>query len=156
MPRKSTKKATEEAVETKAKATRKKKEKVEEAPAKVSIDVADMVNWTDEECEAKDKEIRFRVSDMRDVLKAFVSANEKFSTTLEKFNLLKTTLAKGQMTGYKIRCPHCQREYVVNSMDLHRTSTIQCKICGTEYKEDENIKGITVAGENVSEEVKMI
>ena len=143
MPRKSTKKVEE--AETKS--IKKKKAVKKEEPAEFQINVGEMVKWTDEECEAKDKELRFRASDVRDILKAFVDANKTLKTTIEKFNLLKTTLIKGEMTGYRVKCPHCQREYAVGSVELHRDGEIACKVCGTLYKEPENIKGITVTGE---------
>ena len=70
-------------------------------------------------------------------------------------NLLKVTFAKGLMTGYKIVCPHCKREYVVGSSELNRESTVACKVCGTEYKENENISGVAVVSdESIDDKVK--
>ena len=54
-----------------------------------------------------------------------------------------------------IICPHCKREYVVSSTELNRDSAITCKVCGTEYKENENIDGLEmVTDESVSDMVK--
>lgn len=143
MPRK---KKSENTVESKPKATKKKQsKKVEATEEKFSI--SQIVNWTDEECKAREDEFHFKVSDVRDILKTVVDLNEKFAETTNKFKILRDTLQKGYMKGYKITCPHCKREYEVNSMELNRENAIMCKICGTSYKEDENISGVSLSVE---------
>ena len=156
MPRK--KKETTAEAKPKAKATKKSTKKIaasteyliEERPQFV---VTEMLEWTDEECKAKDKEIKFYVADVRNILKSVVDINEKLADITRKFNLLKDVLAKGLMTGYKIICPHCKRSYMVSSTELNRTSPIMCKICGTEYKEDENIDGVALSTDDDTIEV---
>lgn len=153
MPRK---KKSENTVESKSKATKKKSTKkvaasteslVEVEATEEEFSISQIVNWTDEECKAREDEFAFKVSDVRDILKTVVDLNEKFAETTNKFRLLRDTLQKGYMKGYKITCPHCKREYEVNSMELNRKDTIMCKICGTSYKEDENISGVSLSVE---------
>ena len=141
MPRKANVTKTEETGKT----TRKRSSK--NTTTKLEFNMADIINWSDEECKEKDKTLKFTVADVRDILKSLVSTNENLVTTTNNLNLVKSTLSKGLMTGYQIECPHCKREYVVNSMELKREGTILCKICGTEYKEDEHIKGISFVSE---------
>ena len=152
MPRKSTKKVETATEETKAKKTTKKKATKKEEP-KVEFNIAEVVNWTDEECTAKDKDLKFHVADVRNILRSLVSVNEKLVETTKNFNVLKVTFAKGLMTGYQVTCPHCTREYLVDSMSLNRKDKVMCKICGTEYKEDENITGIKMASDDDKVEV---
>ena len=143
MPRK---KKTETEV-TEVGTSKKRTTKKEKANLlKSEFTVADMTSWTDEECEAKEKEFQFKISDLRDILKSLLKVGADF-------NLLKNTLEKGLMTGYTIKCPHCNREYVVSSMELNRESNVTCKVCGTEYKEDENIKGIEMVTDKSVEDV---
>ena len=139
MPRK--KKTETDVTETK-KVTKRatKKEKANLMTSEFTI--AEVAKWTDEECEAKEKEFQFKITDIRDILKSLLQVNKDLVTTKQNLNLLKTTLSKGLMRGYQVMCPHCKREYVVNSMELNREGAITCKICGTEYKENENIKGL--------------
>ena len=152
MPRKSTKKVETATEETKEKKTTKKKTTKKEEP-KVEFNIAEVVNWTDEECTAKDKDLKFHVADVRNILRSLVSVNEKLVETTKNFNNLKVTFAKGLMTGYQVTCPHCHREYIVDSMSLNRKDKIMCKVCGTEYKEDENITGIKMASDDDKVEV---
>ena len=152
MPRKSTKKVETATEETKAKKTTKKKAAKKEEP-KVEFNIAEVVNWTDEECTAKDKDLKFHVADVRNILRSLVSVNVKLVETTKNFNILKVTFARGLMTGYQVTCPHCHREYIVDSMSLNRKDKIMCKICGTEYKEDENITGIKMASDDDKVEV---
>lgn len=152
MPRKSTKKVETAIEETKAKKTTKKKATKKEEP-KVEFNIAEVVNWTDEECTAKDKDLKFHVADVRNILRSLVSVNEKLVETTKNFNILKVTFARGLMTGYQVTCPHCHREYIVDSMSLNRKDKIMCKVCGTEYKEDENITGIKMASDDDKVEV---
>jgi hypothetical protein len=152
MPRKSTKKVEATTEETKEKKTTKKEATKKEEP-KVEFNIAEVVNWTDEECTAKDKDLKFHVADVRNILRSLVSVNEKLVETTKNFNILRVTLAKGLMTGYQVTCPHCHREYVVDSMSLNRTYKVMCKICGTEYKEDENITGIKMSSDDDKVEV---
>lgn len=143
MPRKSNKKVEEKieaTVEAKSEATKKKVSKKEEPV----FTIGEMIKWTDEECKAQDKKLKFKVIDVRNILQSLVSVNDRLSDTTYKLNILKSSLSQGLMTGYKIKCPHCQREYIVNSMELNRTDNIMCKVCGTEYKEVENINGISL------------
>jgi predicted Zn finger-like uncharacterized protein len=150
MPRK--KKAETEVTETKKKATKKK---VEEK-VKPEFNITEVIEWTDEECKAKDKEFKFYVADMRNILRSLVSVNKDLVETQNKLTLLKLALSKGLMTGYNISCPHCQREYTVNSMELNRDNEVVCKICGTSYKEVENIKGIAMIDEDNSKETVVV
>ena len=70
MPRKSTKKVETATEETKAKKTTKKKAAKKEEP-KVEFNIAEVVNWTDEECTAKDKDLKFHVADVRNMVIGF-------------------------------------------------------------------------------------
>ena len=149
MPRK--KKTETEAVETKKKTTKKVEEKV-----KPEFNITEVIEWTDEECKAKDKEFKFYVADMRNILKSLVAVNKDLVDTQNKLTLIKSALSKGLMTGYNISCPHCNREYTVNSAELNRDSEVICKICGTSYKENENIKGIAMVDEDDSKETVVV
>ena len=160
MPRK--KKSETRAVETKSKTTKKKATKevaasteslVEEKPV---FNITEVIEWTDEECKAKDKEFKFYVADMRNILRSLVAVNKDLVETQNKLTLLKLALSKGLMTGYNISCPHCNREYTVNSMELNRDNEVVCKICGTSYKEVENIKGIAMIDEDESKETVVV
>ena len=165
MPRKSTKKVETTTEETKEKKTTKKRATAKKAEVttketealieeiRPTFSIEEMINWTDEECKAKDNELKFYTSDIRDILKTVKALKEELGTVSQKFDILRFTLSKGVMTGYKIICPHCKREYMVSSTELNRTAPIMCKICGTEYKEDENIDGITLATEGDNVEV---
>ena len=152
MPRKSTNKTEIKEIKE-AKTKKKSTKKVEEK--ELEFNVAEMIKWTDEECATKDKELHFKVASVRDIFKSLVTVNEQLSTTQENLNLLKLTLSRGLMTGYKVTCPHCKREYVVGSTELNREAFVSCKICGTEYKENECISGVAlVADETINERVK--
>ena len=153
MPRKSTKKVEATTEETKAKKTSTKKKAIKKESIKPTLDIAAIVNWTDEECTVKDKDLKFHVSDMRDILRSLAFTKGELAEATKNFNILRVTLAKGLMTGYQVTCPHCHREYVVDSMSLNRKDKIMCKICGTEYKEDENITGIKMSSDDDKVEV---
>ena len=150
MPRK--KKTENGTVETKAKATKKKAEKVEEH-VNPQFSITEMIEWTDEECKEKDKEFQFNVADVRDIFKSLAEVNKNFNEAAQKLNIVKTALSKGLMTGYRIECPHCKREYAVGSMELNRNEKIVCKVCGTEYKEDESITGLEMVTNNSVENI---
>jgi predicted Zn finger-like uncharacterized protein len=160
MPRK--KKSETGAVETKSKTTKKKVTKEVAASTESLVEgkpvfnIAEVIEWTDEECKAKDKEFKFYVADMRNILRSLVAVNNDLVETQNKLALLKSSLAKGLMTGYKIVCPHCKREYIVNSMELNRDSEVVCKVCGTSYKETENIDGIATVDKDESKETVVI
>ena len=142
MTRKSTKKAT--STEAKVKEVKK-----------VEFNISDMVNWTDEECALKDKEFHFSVIEVRDILKSLTGIGQELATVRSNFNLLKSALSKGLMTGYKISCPHCKNEYVVSSSELNRESAITCKKCGKEYRENASISGIAVVSDaSIDDKVK--
>ena len=151
MPRKKKSETVEvtEVKEEKPKATRKRKstKKAEPAPTPLEFSVSEIVTWTDEECAEKDKVFKFTTADVRDILKSLTSVNEKLADVTEKFTLLKNAISKGLMIGYKIECPHCKREYLMSSAELHRDAPILCKVCGTEYKENEHITGISYASD---------
>ena len=154
MPRKKKSETVEvtEVKEEKPKATRKRKstKKVEPAPvtpAPLEFSISEILTWTDEECSEKDKVFKFTTADVRDILKSLTSSNEKLKEVTEKFNLLKNAISKGLMIGYKVECPHCKREYLMSSAELHRDKPILCKVCGTEYKENEHITGISYASD---------
>lgn len=155
MPRK---KKTETTEVTEVKTTRKRKstKKTESSTAIPEFSISEMITWTDEECAEKDKVFKFTTADVRNILKSLVSVNEQLADVAEKFNLLKNTMAKGLMTGYKIECPHCKREYIVSSTELHRDEPILCKICGTEYKENEHITGLAYASDEDENKVTVI
>lgn len=152
MPRKSTKKVETVTEETKVKKTTKKKAAKKES-IKPTLDIAAIVNWTDEECTAMDKDLKFHVADMRDILRSLAFTKGELVEATKNFNILRVTLAKGLMTGYQVTCPHCHREYIVDSMSLNRKDKIMCKVCGTEYKEDENITGIKMTSDDDKVEV---
>ena len=158
MPRKSKKvEETVEVKEEKPKVTRKRKATKAEEPVveqKTEFNISEILSWSDEECLERDKVLSFKVSDVKNILKSLVSTTEQLNNVTEKFNLLKKTIGKGKMVGYEIMCPHCQRKYVVSSMDLNRTEAILCKVCGTEYKEDEHISGISYVPEPDEEDNK--
>lgn len=146
----------QETREDKLKPTKKRKsaKKVEEVAAipveetsKPEFQLSEIINWTDEECTEKDKVLKFTVADMRDILKALAAKNQEVLAVTEKLNLLKSTISKGLMTGYTIICPHCGRKYMVSSTELNRKDTVMCKVCGTEYKENEHISGIAFDSE---------
>ena len=145
MPRKKKIETIESSKEEK-KATKKKT--TQKKVPDTMFDIAEMAAWSDEECKVKDKELKFKVADVRNILRSIVTLNKDLKEAQDKLNLVRITLARGLMTGYKVVCPHCGREYIVNSMELNRKSKVTCKVCGTEYKEDENIDGITVASDN--------
>lgn len=149
MPRKKKSESIEvsEVKETKPKATRKRKSTKKVEPAPLEFSISEILTWTDEECSEKDKVFKFTTADVRDILKSLTSSNEKLKEVTEKFNLLKNAISKGLMIGYKVECPHCKREYLVSSTELHRDEPILCKVCGTEYKENEHISGISYASE---------
>jgi hypothetical protein len=158
MPRK--KKSETEVAETKStkkKSTKKMATSTESlTEGKPVFNIAEVIEWTDEECKAKDKEFKFYVADMRNILRSLVAVNNDLVETQNKLTLLKSSLAKGLMTGYKIVCPHCKREYIVNSMELNRDSEVVCKVCGTSYKETENIDGIATVDKDESKETVII
>lgn len=129
------------------------KKKAEEK--ELEFNVSEIIKWTDEECASKDKELHFSVASVRDIFKSLVAVNEKLSNTQENLNLLKLTLSRGLMTGYKITCPNCKREYVVDSMKLNRSSYVKCETCGTEYKENECISGVAlIADKAIDNKIK--
>lgn len=153
MPRKSTKKENTTEPKVAKKRTTKKTTKTE--VKEVEFNVSEMINWTDEECALKDKELHFSVAGVRDIFKSLKAVNDQLLATKDNLTLLKLSLAKGLMTGYKVTCPHCKREYVVNSMELNRENPILCKVCGTEYKENESISGIAlIPDESIDNKIK--
>ena len=151
MPRKKKTETVEvtEVKEEKPKATRKRKstKKEESIPVALEFSVDEIVKWTDEECAEKDKVFKFTTTDVRDMLKSLLSMKEQLDDVNTKFLLLKNALSKGLMTGYKVECPHCKREYIVSSGDMHHDGPVLCKICGTEYVETDHITGIVYASE---------
>ena len=153
MPRKK-KTETIESTEVKTVKKRKSTKKEESKSIFPEFSIQEIVTWSDEECAEKDKIFKFVTADVRDILKAWTSMSEQLADVAGKFNLLKNTMAKGLMTGYKVECPHCKREYIVSSTELHRDEPILCKVCGTEYKENEHITGLAYA--SVEEKVTVI
>lgn len=137
-----------EAFEKEVKKTPRKRTKKKEVKA---FSLAEMYNWTDEECKAKDKELKFKVADVRDIFKSVVSLKQQLNETTEKLNLMKNIISKGLMTGYNIVCPKCGEKHQVSSADLKRNEEIVCEKCGEKYVESRNIKGITFLSDEIKE-----
>ena len=132
------------------KTTRKRRSKKEITPFSLN----EMMKWTDEECKAKDKELKFKVADVRDILKSTVDLKEQLDLVTSNLNLLKSVISRGLFDGYRVTCPNCKENKIVSSMDLNRKEEVTCSNCGTKYKENENISGISyISEENTVTEI---
>lgn len=132
------------------------KETIEETEATDmnQVDIEKLVNWTDEECEAFDKEHHIPVKEYRDILNRFRTLVQDFNTLFIQHDQIKTLLVNGDVIGYTVACPKCNVTYNVKTNDLNYNTEITCQDCGEKYIQNKNIIGLYVREEVVNEENK--
>ena len=130
------------AEETKVKKTRKprakkntKKSETTE-PKQLLLKIEDIVNWDDDKCKEMSAKVQFPLVQVRDILRNTVKLEHSY-------NVLRTVLMTGAMTGYSVECPECHKVMEVNPKDLVRTGNSVCPECGCNYEQTKAIRGIT-------------
>lgn len=99
--------------------------------------IKEIAGWSDETCIEKDKELEFRLLDLRTILRYALKTDETL-------NNLKAVLKKGLKVGYAVECPNCHVKYMVYPEVINHKEKVKCQDCGCEYLQCENIFGITV------------
>lgn len=108
------------------------------------INISDLINWTDEQCEEFDKDKHFTTINVREIARGLVSAMQKYNDLLVASEQFKKFVVSGKMLGYTISCPKCKITYNVNAPDLKCDEEITCKECGEKYIQNNNIVGLYV------------
>lgn len=102
----------------------------------VSLNIYDILSWDDAKCNEMNNEVRIPLIQIRDILAMSTDAQNKY-------NVIRTVLRTGAMTGYSVECPQCHKVLEVNPRDLVREGEAVCSGCGCSYNQVEAIRGIT-------------
>ena len=128
--------------ETKVKRTRKprakkatKKVEVQPQIQQVQLKIEDIISWDDAKCNEMNASVHIPLTQVRDILINSIKAQNNY-------NVLRTVLMTGAMTGYSIECPQCHKVLSVDPKDLVRKGSVACPECGTLYEQTKCIRGI--------------
>ena len=131
------------AEETKVKKTRKPRAKKASKQAveqpqiqQVQLKIEDIITWDDAKCNEMNATVQIPLTQVRDILKNSINVQNNY-------NVLRTVLTTGAMTGYSVECPQCHKVMEVNPKDLVREGNTTCAECGCSYSQVKCIRGIT-------------
>ena len=128
-------------------------EETKQVEKQENIGIADLINWSDEQCEEFDKSKHFSAINVREIARSLVSSIQKYNELLVTSEQFKQFVISGKMIGYTITCPKCKINYSVNAPDLKFDEEITCQDCGEKYIQNKNITGLYVRGdENAAQE----
>ena len=120
-----------------AKKTTKKVETVEQPQIQqVQLKIEDIITWDDAKCNEMNATVQIPLTQVRDILKNSMKVQNNY-------NVLRTVLMTGAMTGYSVECPQCHKITEVEPKDLVRNGNVTCPECGCSYSQNKCIRGIT-------------
>lgn len=129
------------AEETEVKKTRKPRAKkatkqaTEQAQTQqVQLKIEDIITWDDAKCNEMNAKMQIPLTQVRDILKNSVA-------TQNNYNVLRTVLMSGAMTGYSVECPQCHKVTEVEPKLMNRKDNVTCE-CGCSYSQPKCIRGI--------------
>ena len=121
-----------------AKKTAKKVEEVQTVQQpqtqQVQLKIEDVITWDDAKC--NEMNVQFPLIQVRDILR-------RAKAVEDNYNVLRTVLVTGAMTGYSVECPKCHNVEEVNPTLLIRNRDVECPKCGASYNQVKAIRGIT-------------
>ena len=108
----------------------------------VRISVAEIVDWTDEQCESFDASSKISMKEVRTIVQNYKATLEDLMQVSKELDSLRNVLKTGSMQGYVIVCPDCKVSYKVTPNDINYDKEIVCQDCGAKYLQTKNIFGI--------------
>lgn len=107
-----------------------------------NLNIEELINWTDEQCEEFDKDSKIKTITVREVVKKWDSLSKDYINVYNQLVELQGILRDGRMLGYQISCPNCNVTYEVKPEELNYNIEITCQDCGEKYLQNKNIFGI--------------